>query len=352
MTETCVTPHPPPGRDTRPSRPAPPAPRRKIGSVTTRNTAPRRRPWGRAAIATVVLLAAALIFGAYVWQPPESGRDHRSPFLAGAGSRWVDTPLARFHYVRAGEGSPVVLLPPGGTSVVGWRDQFAALSRHHTVYVVDLPGQGYTELRDPDFRYDVDAMAGAVGTFLDAVGLEWTALAGNSWSGGWALAFAQRHPERVSRLALLDATGLDEPGTPMWESLKIPAVGEVAVKLSTSRTAVRGLVEGMMADDDVVTDELVDEWWAPATFHENIRATYLLERRLDWSATERALPDTTTPTLILWGDQDTVQPVERAHRFAELLPDARLEILTGCGHVPQLDCPDEVNQHLGAFFAG
>jgi pyruvate dehydrogenase E2 component (dihydrolipoamide acetyltransferase)/4,5:9,10-diseco-3-hydroxy-5,9,17-trioxoandrosta-1(10),2-diene-4-oate hydrolase len=315
---------------------------------------PARRPgrrWPRWVAATAALLVAGVLFGAYGWQPAEAGRDFRSPYLASVGSRYVETPLARFHYVRAGSGSPVVLLSPGGTSVIGWRDQLAALSRHHTVYVVDLPGQGYTQLHDRDFRFDVPAMTGAVGTFLDAVGVRRTALAGNSWSGGWALAFAQRHPDRVTRLALLDATGLDLPGTVMWESLKIPAVGELATKLSTSKATVRGLAEGMMVNDDRLTDQLVDEWWAPTTFRDNIRATYLLERRLDWAETERALPETRTPTLILWGQEDTVQPVDRAHRFAALLPDARVEILSGCGHVPQLDCPDRVNDHLQGFFA-
>jgi pimeloyl-ACP methyl ester carboxylesterase len=56
------------------------------------------------------------------------------------------------------------------------------------------------------------------------------------------------------------------------------------------------------------------------------------------------------PTLVLWGKQDTIQPVERAHRFAELLPRDQTHILDGCGHAPQLDCPELVNRHLQTFF--
>jgi pimeloyl-ACP methyl ester carboxylesterase len=244
----------------------------------------------------------------------------------------------------------VILLSPGGTSVIGWKDQLDALARDHTVYVVDLPGQGYTQLKDSDFAFDLGAMVSAVGAFMDGLGVRQAALAGNSWSGGWALAFAQRHPDRVTKLALLDATGLDLPGTLMWESLKIPVIGELAVKLSTGKSTVRGLAEGMMVNKQRLTAQLLDEWWAPMTFHDNIRATYLLERRLDWAQTERALPATKTPTLVLWGKQDTIQPVERAHRFAELLPNEQLVILDGCGHAPQLDCPEPVNRHLQSFF--
>lgn len=55
------------------------------------------------------------------------------------------------------------------------------------MYVVDLPGQGYTQLHDRHFDWDLAAMTGAIGTFMDAVGVPRAALAGNSWSGGWAL---------------------------------------------------------------------------------------------------------------------------------------------------------------------
>ncbi|MEU0572447.1 alpha/beta hydrolase [Nonomuraea sp. NPDC005983] len=306
----------------------------------------RLRHW---VLGAVAVLVGALLFGAYGWQPAKA--DFRSPYLAAMVSRYADTPTARFHYIEAGSGTPLILISPGGSTVIGWKEQVGVLAREHTVYVIDLPGQGYTQVKDPDFGYDLNAMTAAIGSFMDAVGVRQAGLAGNSWSGGWALAFAQRHPERVSKLALLDATGLDLPGTFMWEALKIPILGELAVKLSTSRSAARGLAEGMLVHKERITDELLEEWWAPMTFPANIRATYLLERRLDWSATERALPSTKTPTLVLWGKQDTIQPVKRAQRFADLLPHDQTYILDGCGHAPQLDCPDSVNYHLQAFFA-
>ncbi|PZG39837.1 hypothetical protein C1I98_23105 [Spongiactinospora gelatinilytica] len=308
----------------------------------------RRRGLRRWVLGVLAVLVAALLFGAYGWQPAEA--DFRSSYLAKMGSRYADTPIARFHYIKAGTGSPVILISPGGTSVIGWKEQVGVLAKDHTVYVVDLPGQGYTSLKDPDFGYDLDAMTSAIGSFMDAVGVRQAALAGNSWSGGWALAFAQRHPDRVAKLALLDATGLDLPGTWMWEALKVPAVGELAVKLASGRSMARSTAEAMMVNKKLITEDLLDEWWAPSTFESNIRATVLLERRLDWSKTESALPSTKTPTLVLWGKQDTVQPVERAQRFADLLPNDQTHILEGCGHAPQLDCPTPVNRHLQTFF--
>ncbi|MET9251728.1 alpha/beta fold hydrolase [Nonomuraea sp. NPDC003709] len=187
---------------------------------------PQRKRLCRWLLSAIAVLVALLLFGAYGWQPAQA--EFRSPYLDMMGSKYADTAVARFHYIRAGSGSPVILISPGGTSVIGWKDQVSVLARDHTVYVVDLPGQGYTRLKDPGFGYDLAAMTTALGAFMDAVGVRQAGLAGNSWSGGWALAFTQRHPDRVSKLALLDATGLDLPGTWMWEALKIPVVGELA----------------------------------------------------------------------------------------------------------------------------
>ena len=106
----------------------------------------RLRRWQRVALALFVtlitLLMGDVLYGAYGYQPPEAGRGYDSPYLQQVGSRFVETPVARFHYVHAGEGSPVILVSPGSASVVAWKHQLPALAEHHSVYVVDLPGQG------------------------------------------------------------------------------------------------------------------------------------------------------------------------------------------------------------------
>jgi hypothetical protein len=77
-----------------------------------------------------------------VWQPPED-RDYRSPYLAQVTSRYVDTPVARFHYTKTGHGPAVVLLPGGTLWIYSYREIIPELAKHFTVVTVDLPGQGY-----------------------------------------------------------------------------------------------------------------------------------------------------------------------------------------------------------------
>jgi pimeloyl-ACP methyl ester carboxylesterase len=301
-------------------------------------------------VTVLTLLAGAVLYGAYGYLPAEAGRSYQPHYTHTVASRFVDTPVARFHYLHAGSGSPVVLLSPGAAWVIGWKEQLPVLARDHSVYVVDLPGQGYTQLHDRHFDWDLAAMTGAIGTFMNAVGVPRAALAGNSWSGGWALAFAQRHPERVSRLALLDATALDTRDVWTYEVLKYPVVGELLTNLFGARkSTTRGALDDILIHHQRATPELVDDVWAPLTFHDNLRANYLLERGLHWSETQRALPATHTPTLVLWGRQDKIVPVWQAERLGRLLPDARVRILDGCGHAPQWDCPEQVNSLLADF---
>ncbi len=316
----------------------------------------RFRRWQRVGLALLVTLIALLIggvlYGAYGYQPPEARGGYDPPYLRQVDSRRVETPVARFHYVHAGEGSPVILVSPGSAWVVAWKHQLPALAGHHSVYVADLPGQGYAELKYPDFRWDLTGMTGALGSFMDAVRIHRAAIAGNSWSGGWALAFAQRHPERVSKLMLLDSCGLDVRDPWQWEVLKYPVAGELLANLFTTRSTVRAAAENNLVHRKLVTDELADEYWAPMTFHDNRRANYLLERGLDWQVTERAMPTTETPTLVLWGSEDKTLAARQAERFGRLMPNARVRVLGGCGHALEYDCPVRVNDQMEAFLDG
>lgn len=317
-------------------------------AVARHGTAGRRWP-RRTALGLSLLLTVLVAVLAYGYRPVE--QDTYQP-SAQTGERFVDTSLARFHYLKTGSGTPIVLLSPGAAWTYAWHPEVAALSRTHTVYAVDLPGQGFTQLHSRDFAFDLPAMTEAIDTFLDAVGLHHAALAGNSWSGGWAVAYAQRHPQKVDRLVLLAPSGLAERDPLAWEALKVPMLGEAATNLSSGdRDLVRASVLDLFVHKELVTDEVVDAMWAPGTLRDNLRSMYLLERGLDWRVTQRALPYTRTNTLIIWGDRDTVLPVAQAARFGALMPAATVRILTNCGHALTLDCPDPVTRLMEEFLA-
>ena len=310
---------------------------------------PRRR-WIRRTLAglgaLIGLLVAAVLFIAYAWQP--SSTAYHSPYLARIQSHYADTPIARFHYAKTGHGSPVVLVAGGGEWLYSYRDTIPALADRHTVYAVDLPGQGYTTLKQHNFGYGLGAMSAALGSFMDVVGLRKAAIVGHSWGGAWSLYFAERHPARVARLVLIDATGLNVPASWDWRPLGFPVVGELFGKLMTKNEAAAMLRKGF-AHPGRVTPRVIDEDWAAMSRPQNRQALWMSQRNLDYAVTQKLMSHIHVPTLILWGSKDRWDKPSEAASMAHRIPGARAIVLPGCGHNVYEDCPAQATPLIAAF---
>src|ERR687885_377355 len=102
----------------------------------------RRRRWSLIGLGAIGAVVAVALWVAYLFQPGEV-RDRTSRFLAHTPTSYVDTKAARFHYLRRGQGPPVLLLHGGGEWLYSYRDMVTALAGERTVIAVDLPGHGY-----------------------------------------------------------------------------------------------------------------------------------------------------------------------------------------------------------------
>ncbi|WP_166356188.1 alpha/beta fold hydrolase [Phytoactinopolyspora limicola] len=314
---------------------------------------PARRVWTRRILLVFGSLVAAAVLAltglAYLWTPP-------SPELSGSQFHRehppsiVDTEVARFSYQKLGNGPAVVMVHGGGEWSYTFRDTVEALREDYTVYLVDMPGNGYTTTTDAGFAYDVPAMTSALGVFVDAVGLTEFALVGHSWGGGWALRYTQLHPDRVGSLTLLGASGIDEPDVWDWRIFEIPMIGEAAANVM-GRADVGGFLNKAFVNGDRVTDEVVEEISRTALQVDNRRALVLSQRRLDWADTEDDLGLVDVPTLIVWGEQDAFLPAEFADRLGRGIENSQVHRLKGCGHNVHADCPEQVEQLLLNFLA-
>ncbi|WP_174187999.1 alpha/beta fold hydrolase [Nocardia barduliensis] len=300
-----------------------------------------------AAVAAVLVGAFAALDAPVAYGQPLTS-NYESRYLSRVEARYVDTDLARFHYTRTGSGSPVVLVAGGGLWGFSWRDVIPALAAEHTVYAVDLPSQGFTELHRGDFAYDLPAMSQAIATFLDAVGLQRTALVGHSWGGAWSLFFAEQHPDRVERLVLLDSPGLDAEKAPVTPLFTTPVLGELATDLTT-RSVYADNIRGTFHNKHLVTEEVIDELYAPFSRPANRAGFLSLWRNLDYRVTDAGLARVTAPTLILWGGADAWLPASQADGLAARIPNATATVLPNCGHTVHEDCPAQTNPLLTAF---
>jgi pimeloyl-ACP methyl ester carboxylesterase len=260
-----------------------------------------------------------------------------------------------------GAGPPVLLLHGTNMTASVFAPLLARLPGHELI-AVDLPGCG---LADPH-TFDVDGLAAHQVAFvtavLDEVAVEHAAVVGTSMGGWYGLRAAIRRPERIGRLVVLSAPAFALPGavlppmmalsaTPLARRLapRMPAPGPRMVK-----TALRGVGgRGCVRD---VPRELFDALGAAMALGTanagRMSATFARGRRAvpEVALTDDELRACEVPVLFVWGDEDRVQGTDAAYRAAELLPDARVEVLPG-GHAVWFDAPERCGELIGRFLA-
>lgn len=263
----------------------------------------------------------------------------------------IDAGGYRVAYVRKGAGPTIVLLHGGGTWSYSWRRNIDALAHDHDVIAIDFYGHGYTRRLQPgapSYRLQ-DASRFLAATF-DALGVDNADIVGNSWGGGWALAFAQDHPDRVRRLVLIGSSGVPTPDRLEWEILRWPVLGDIAGRLVRRDDIADGL-RAAAADPAAVSEDDVASVYAPFQAHE-VRAGQIgFMRGLDFRVTAARLRDTRQRTLVIWGDHDAYVPRASQDQICRDMPDARLVVVENAGHVTHEDRPEIVDQLISSFLA-
>lgn len=259
--------------------------------------------------------------------------------------RFVRVGTLKVRYWKLGErGMPLLLLHGIGASVEFWQESIHFLARHQRVFAVDLPGHGYTD--GPDAAYDSTYFAGFIGRVMDSLKLKRANLLGHSIGGGAALTFAAAQPGRVARLVLVDSLGLGTRLHALFRIPTLPLVGEILARPSRSR--IRRVLEVCMHDTDIVTEELVDYYYARArqpgagrVFLKILRANATIGgiRKRVVDSMLSLLPDLKIPSLLLWGMRDRVLPMKQALYSKSLLPNASAFFVEGSGHMPPLEKP-------------
>jgi pimeloyl-ACP methyl ester carboxylesterase len=209
-----------------------------------------------------------------------------------------------------------------------WRRQIAALEPSHEVVAPDLPGWGEEPLPVAAF-----SLVDRVAAHLPA------ALVGNSFGGSVALRTALAHPDRVSRLVLIDA------GLPAWDWTE-----EMRDYWAREEAAVDA------GDLDAATDVNMEFWVAPEHRDEvrpqQRRALELQtahdEPELIWPELA-PLNSLTMPVLVVVGEEDKPDFKAIAHHLAEEIPGAKLALVPEAGHLVGIDRPDELNRLLLEF---
>ena len=270
--------------------------------------------------------------------------------------RSINVGSIQARYWELGEGAPVLLIHGLGASVETWQNTLPALAGAHHVYAVDLVGFGYSD--KPDAEYTVDYLVDFIRGFMDVAGLEQVALIGHSLGGALVLQLAIRHPDRVTKLVLVDSAGLSREVGLGLRLASLPLVGELLLRPSPGKT--RQALKPFFHDPTLLTDAFVDlnydlitQPGAQAAYLATVRnlaSVFGARRHINEGVVAR-LEEIRVPTLVIWGAQDAIVPVTHADIARDRVANAQLHILPECGHMPMMERPEEFNRLVSWFLA-
>jgi 4,5:9,10-diseco-3-hydroxy-5,9,17-trioxoandrosta-1(10),2-diene-4-oate hydrolase len=256
-----------------------------------------------------------------------------------------------------GGGLPLVMLHGGGPGASAWSNFGAALpgfAADFRVLLVDQPGFGDSDKPEVVGNYFRHS-AGYLREFLDELAIDRIHLLGNSLGGGTAARFALENPKRVGRLVLMGPGGLNLNVLSADPTEGVKRLMDFGA--NPTREALRAFISTMVVDQSLVTDELVDERLADATKPGAREAMASMgasfwnpdtsEDGMIWREAHRIRQH----TLLTWGREDRVNPLDGALAALKLIPKASLHVFPNCGHWAQVEAADEFREVATAFLA-
>lgn len=238
----------------------------------------------------------------------------------------------KFRFIEEGIGEPLVLLHGLFGALSNFRSLIEYFKNYNKVIVPILP------LLEMDILHtSVGGLAKFVNRFIEARQLKDVHLLGNSLGGHVAMVHILKHPERIKSLILTGSSGLFENG--MGDSYPKRRDYEY-IKRKTELT---------FYDPAMATTELVDEVYSITNNRLKVIKIIALAKSAIRNNLGEELNQIKQPTLLVWGNNDTITPPFVAREFNRLIPNSELYFIDKCGHAPMMEVPDEFNVILHKF---
>ena len=254
---------------------------------------------------------------------------------ARAAYAFVNTPAGSIRYAKRGEGGDAVILVHGfGGDLDNWLFNIDALAAKATVYALDLPGHGQSTKAIPE-----DGLLGLAKSllgFMDALDIKRARLVGHSMGGAVSMQAALVAPQRVQSLTLIDSAGLGP---------EINADYLAGFVSASSRRELKPVVEQLFADPKLVSRQLLEDLLRYKRLDGVEAALKTISSQFQAGGKQRTvlapkLKGFGAPILVIWGEDDRVIPP--AH--ANALEGAKTEIISGAGHMAQMEKASRVNE--------
>jgi 4,5:9,10-diseco-3-hydroxy-5,9,17-trioxoandrosta-1(10),2-diene-4-oate hydrolase len=257
----------------------------------------------------------------------------------------------KIRFIEKGKGPPLVLLHGMGGSLEWWEYNLDSFSLKFRTIAFDFPGFGFSSKSDIDFSEN--AASNFMVSFFDAFLLSKASLLGNSMGGLFALLFAASQPDRIDKLVLVDNVGF---GPKLSFPLRLGTVfplGELALSVRNHLTA-RMFLNRLFYDPQKIPSHLIPIALKIFSLPQTRRVCLRVLRSgvnlkgLRKEIWQKVLDkDNSFPhqTLIVWGRNDKVVPLDQAYTGKKLIKNSQLHVFEECGHLPQVEWAEEFN-HL------
>jgi pimeloyl-ACP methyl ester carboxylesterase len=245
-------------------------------------------------------------------------------------------------YARTGEGPPLVFAHGAAEDGRVWRPQLDALADELTVVAWDEPGAGRSSDVPADFG--LEDYADCLAAVVESLELGPAHVAGLSWGGTVALELYRRRPELVATLILVD-TYAGWKGSLPEEEVRARVAGAREM-LAAAPGAFDPTLPGLFAGDPPAEFLPLLEEMAAGVRPDSLRTQLLVMAEADQ---RDLLPRVAVPALLVWGELDRRSPLNVARQFERSIPDARLVVLPGAGHLSHLEQPELFNTAVREF---
>lgn len=268
-----------------------------------------------------------------------------------SGSRYLTSSYGEIHFRDEGAGPPLLLIHGIADSLHTWDKWVRRLKSQYRIIRLDLPGFGLSTIHSdtvgPLFFSD------AIQQLLAFLKIDQQLLvAGNSLGGYLAGYLASERPELVCKLVLLDPAGYPMQKAPwMIEAAGHPVLKHLAQHM-TPFALVKQTTRSLFADPSLITQDMLERFFDLSVMEGN-RQSYvrifeeLEKRKMDYPSFIKKIR---APSLVIWGENDPWIPVTHADKWKNDLTFGEVKIYSMCGHMPQLEKPDESARDANDFF--
>lgn len=273
--------------------------------------------------------------------------------LADKDGKFTDVKGLKVYYKEKGTKGKVLLFIHGfSASTYSWRLNMEPLAKNYKVYALDLKGFGYTA-KPAESDYTLDAQAKLVTDFMDTLKIKSAVLIGNSMGGAISMKVALQFPDKVEKLVLVDSAGVSE-GIVMFgvlgKNISTNSLSKTLNYLFMNEHTIKSIVKSLYVQKNLKTDEVAEGYVKPfRTPGIEDAFAQMVKGFVEDDDLPKRIPEIIIPTLIVWGENDTIIPVSAAKKFNELIKGSKLIIYPEAGHMPMEEHPAEFNKAISEF---